>query len=552
MLRVPTLLALVSLVLSPTFAAGQEVDARIPAHGELWLEITPTLETWSEQFAEDSPDMTLADGEREPLHADFDGPILDRVFPDPVPELLEGLNADASPLGFQPVDPAGFTVGGLDFGTINVQERRVRLALRFGLLDRLSLEAAAPLSFTEVETSFAFDTAAATVAPAVAALPGAEGFLTELTGSRTELENLLSGGGLSPEEAALAQDLLETSGTFVDALGRRVMENAFLPLAGSAAGGQMSAHYAALAEGFDQLGISVPPLSLQETGSSAALAALFTDAPLSATVPGTTERSWNVGEVEAGLRLGILDTFDDTAATVRLRTSVGGLVRLPLRQAGVPPFQDPDDFLDRPIGDGQRDLELALYQDLRLGRVLDVNASARFGIQMEDELVLRVHPPDRPFPVAETRTLVRRDLGDYVAIRAAPRLRVNEILSVGGEYGFWRKGSDTYELLAGAEAVPSAEPLAVESRERRHRLGVGVFYHPGAGGDGAGSAWQMGFVFQTALSGSGGQTPASQFVLATFRAPMRLFGGRPDDPRSEAAGEEGSGGEGVGGDDGGR
>ena len=154
-----------------------------------------------------------------------------------------------------------------------------------------------------------------------------------------------------------------------------------------------------------------------------------------------------------------------------------------------------------------------------------MNAHVRWGIQMEDELVLRVHPPHRPFPVAETRTLVRRDLGDYLAVRAAPRLRLNEILSFGGEYGFWRKGSDAYELLAGAEAVPSADPLTVESRQRRQRLGFGVFYHPGAAGGGAGSAWQMGFVYQAAVSGSGGQTPASQFVMVTFRAPMRLFGG---------------------------
>jgi len=36
---------------------------------------------------------------------------------------------------------------------------------------------------------------------------------------------------------------------------------------------------------------------------------------------------------------------------------------------------------------------------------------------------------------------------------------------------------------------------------------------------------EVSFLFQTAVAGSGGQTPASQIITASLRVPIRLFGG---------------------------
>lgn len=89
-------------------AAGQFRDGQLPAQGQFWLEFTPTLENWSEQFGLDSPDPALSDGDREPLAADFAGPLTRRHFPDGV--FLASLNQDADALGFSPVAPEQFSL----------------------------------------------------------------------------------------------------------------------------------------------------------------------------------------------------------------------------------------------------------------------------------------------------------------------------------------------------------------------------------------------------------------------------------------------------------
>lgn len=503
--------------------SSQTQDARIPRHGEVWFEVFPSFDTWSEQFALDSPLEGTEDGEREPLEADVGGPILDRVFPSLSGTLAESLNQDAGALGFDALQPEEVSVGGLDFGTINAQVRRLNFGIRIGLLNHLSLEAEAPLVFTEVEPLFAFDTLSATVGRAAAALPGSATFFDEFAAAREMLEGMVAEGSLTPEQEAEAQALLDSSGLFLNALQRRVMEDLLLPLAGSSAGSQMTARFSSLTAGFSEFGLSLPVFPLRETASSAELAAFFAAPPVSGLAPGITERTWTVGEVEAGLRLGILDTFRP-GRSVRARTTLGGKVRLPLREADRDPFHVSGDFLGLPVGDGQRDIEAAFFQDLQLGGAFLLSVSARYGIQRPDELTLRVRPPDRPWALEETEAVVERDLGDYVQVRALPQLLLNRYLSVGAEYGYWRKEPDAYRLVGDAGSVPDASPLEVETEQRLHRLGVALIYRPEnpAFDPDPGPGWEFGFVFQTAIAGSGGQTPAAQRVLAAIRLPIRL------------------------------
>lgn len=518
MLRTPPLVLCLALAPGPVLAQAppQIQDAELPRRGHLWLEVFPSLENWSDRFLRSGSEA--ADGGRRPLSADFDGPILQRAFPSIAEELLADLNSDAEALGYDPMGPGDLSVGGLAFGTVNKQVRRFFFSLRYGILDRLSLEVGAPLVFTEVEPLFAFDTLSATVARASAALPQAESVLADLEAVRSSLQALVDGGSLDPEEEEEARALLASAGSFLDALQMRVVGGRFLPLGSSTAGAQMAARFAALGEGFASFGLALPALGLQEVAPSAELASLFTGDPFSAALPGVTERSFTVGEVEAGIRLGLLDSFADTTAQLRLRTAVGARVRLPIRQADRPPFHDPDDFFELPIGDGQPDLELAAYQDLLVGRRLHLNAIARLGIQMADEVTLRVHPPDRPFALPGTRSLVRRDLGDYLQLRVAPQLMLNPALSIGAEYDLWRKGSDTFRILQAGPDAQDAAPLELDTAETRHRLGLGAFLRPGGlGRDGAGRPWLIAFTFRSAVAGSGGRTPASQLVTAAFR-----------------------------------
>ncbi len=136
-----------------------------------------------------------------------------------------------------------------------------------------------------------------------------------------------------------------------------------------------------------------------------------------------------------------------------------------------------------------------------------------------------MHTPDRPFALFETESVVERDLGDYLALRLAPQLRVNEYLSFGLEYGYWHKASDRYTLVSTAGELTDVSPLEVETSQTRQRLGLGVFYRAGGKAAEAGRAppWLFGFVYQGAIGGSGGRTPASQLVTFTLRAPVQIF-----------------------------
>lgn len=568
--------AILAALALPAGAAGQFRDARLPAKGELWFDLTGSLLDWDSQFAKDSPDSEIADGDRERLFRDFDGSLADRLFPGAT-SLINGLNADAGALGFDPIAPGAFSLGNLEFGTINSQVRRLELGFELGFLERISLEARVPLAFAEVEPSFAFDSASATVLSAATAIPA--DFFTGFRGAVNSLDGLIAGGTLSPSDMAIAIGLRDGATTFVDALERRVMELLLIPTGLSTAGTQITSYVDSLVAGFGLFAVTLPALSLPDVATSTDLRRFFTDPPLSGMVPGASERGWALGELEFGVRFGVLDqiTYSQAphaaalpeeqpeegapdpgvsaeptsdAGFFRLRTAVGAKVRLPSGSASAPPFEDASDFIGIPIGDGQMDVEFALYQDVALGRRFFLSAAVQYGLQLADDLTLRIRAPDRPFAFDGVQALVRRDLGDYVRVRLAPRFQLAGGLWVGLEYGLWRKGVDRYEFGPTLAGVEDATALEIESEQRRNRLGFTALFEPGAAGrrpeasrrpaagEGEESAaaaerreptrrrpdgWRFAITVRRAASGSGGQTPASLLVAVTMRAPIQIF-----------------------------
>ena len=118
-----------------------------------------------------------------------------------------------------------------------------------------------------------------------------------------------------------------------------------------------------------------------------------------------------------------------------------------------------------------------------------------------------------------------RDLGDYLLVRIEPRLRLNETVSVGAQYSYWHKGEDSFTLIASDHAVTSGRPLEVETLQTRTRLGIGFFYQTVTlhRNGRAKVPLELAIVFETAISGSGGQTPASKTVNAGIRIPFKVF-----------------------------
>ena len=545
---VPVLLALLSTAMAPVHLAGQFSDARLPRQGKLWLTVGPTLLNWSEQFALGSSAGVL-DGEREPLAAHFDGPLARRMFPAPF-ALIQELNDDAEALGFEPVTEDDFSFGALDFSAMRAQIRRLGLGVELGVLDWVSVGVRAPFTLTDMTVGFAFDSTATVTGNGVAFESGAP-FLRDAESALDDLGSLIDGGSLTGTALEEAIALRRATLDFVNTLGQRAAAGALIPTASSAAGTQMAQRFADFAAAFDALGLTLPELSLPEFATEEDFDTLFLSQGFADRLPRDSRNELDLGEVEVFLRVNLIDGITrrtpipgpgaaadagsrpraDSERGIRLRTSVGALARLPIRNRNLTIFGDPTNSSDIPIGDGQTDIELALYQDIALGSLFMIRASARYGMQRPDEAAFRFTPPDRPYNQEDLVALMRRDLGDYLAVLVRPSLRFNAALSVGIEYDYFRLPAPTYQFVGMVEGL-DPNTVAEEGAQTRHRLGVGFLIDISeAGGveelhEGARpvrGAYQFGISLRRAISGSGGRTPASFRYAAELRFPISIF-----------------------------
>lgn len=507
-------------------ARGVSRTAEIPEPGEAWLEVAPAFESWNAQYALNSPLDSVADGMEEPLSADVDGPITRRLFPGAGP-FLAGLRQDAAALGYDSLPGEEFSLGALDVDRLHANRRLIPLTAEFGVIERVAARITIPIVKSQTEAFFDYDSDAASFAPlsAVVGSPGA--FADGWTTARDSLRARIESGSLTSQEQQQAEALLQRSGAFLEAFTRRSESNLLLPLATSRAGSDLSSTVDSIVGAFQGYGVTAPGLALDSVADTEALQSFFTG-PMQADSLRGYDRGWTVEGLELGLRIGLLDTFrpgpDTTGAGLQLRTTIGGTVRLPRSSAGAAPHVTPASFLDIPVSEGQTDVEVALYQDVALGPVR-FHARGRYGRQLADELELRVHRPDRPFPVPGTAVTVERDLGDYLQLHVSPRLAVNRALSLGAEYTFWRKEADRYALAGtpGPDGPGDPAPLAVETEERRHRLGVGIHYR--AAGDSTTEEDRpvdISFLFQAPVAGSGGQTPVSRLTTFRIRVPVGI------------------------------
>lgn len=508
--------ALLALALAPSGVLAQQIapvpeDADLPPTGEVRLRAGPLLQTWHREFGP-GPDG----GEPVPLARDWSGPLLEQISPGPE-LLLDGLNADAGALGFEPIGADGASLGTLEMREVSAEIRALAPRLEVGLPWGFAVDVSVPLVRTEVEPFGAFDPSGATLGSAGGLFASPDAFFGGVAAARSDLRARLDGGQLTGQEADRARDLLEVSGAFADALQARVETAALIPLAGTTAGGQLLTHYGELRDGFASFGLALPELSLPAEAGQGLLDFLPGD-PLA-----PVQRGWVAGEPEVGLRFRVHDGFREGGGDgLELRTAVGVRARIPLRTGASGPFVNPSDLIGLAPGDGQRDLVVSLYHDLRWNGFLTLDAVARYGVQRPDRVTLRVRSPDRPFAPASAARGLERDLGDYVRLRLAPRIQLNRFFSLGGEYRFWRKGDDRYRVL---EGDGDASALELETSGTRHRLGVGAFYRPDPPepGDAGGGVPELGMVWQTALSGSGGEVPAASLVTFHLRVPIHLF-----------------------------
>jgi hypothetical protein len=233
-------------------------------------------------------------------------------------------------------------------------------------------------------------------------------------------------------------------------------------------------------------------------------------------------------EVTAALRLleGAARDSTTTPARFRYRFGVTALVRLPTGAS-----DHPDVPLDGGSGDGQLDVEVGGFADLRWRR-LGLEAEAHRGMQQSVELVRRVAPPEVVMAPLATRRTVRWTPGSYLELEVTPRWHLTDEFALGALVRRFAKDPDEYEEVTSDvpdEAPWAADVLGQETQATLTEVGLGLAYSTV-------TTWREGrarlpldlqLAVRKAVAGSGGATPKGLRLEASGRAFVRLWGASP-------------------------
>ncbi|MBW2460146.1 MAG: hypothetical protein JRH11_00780 [Deltaproteobacteria bacterium] len=189
--------------------------------------------------------------------------------------------------------------------------------------------------------------------------------------------------------------------------------------------------------------------------------------------------------------------------------------------------EHPDILLDIGTGQGQTDFEGGMIATLLFGRRFGLTAGGRYGIQTSTSLIKRVAPLDLAMPPVSTRTDVIWTPGFYVTLEVAPTFHLSDALVLAGEYRFFHKGRDEFELVS---PNPALDPtvLSIESGMKMHQIGGGLRYDtvtPWMLGE-APHPLELHLRLLTTIAGSGGHTPQSTRIEAGLRVFQRIWGPR--------------------------
>ena len=526
MSRVPLSALLVPLLLvsvllgAPRTAQAQLSESVLSPAGRLRIEVAPSFHLWERRFGENGSEPLGFDLEAQPLV--------------PVADLQQVLRTAIA-------DPNLTLVLGSTRALITRERSRVNLGLALGVFDWLTVGANVPLVSARTEVAFDFR-----------ALPGtnvgpnpfyfgdgsAATFLGALDNSRGALQQRVAqtcpnGAGSGPGCPALV-DLLARYTTFAGGLATAYGISPVFVTASSPAGVALQQRLNGLRAEIQQNapGIATPstaPLATSAlTQSSLRQGLVDPSAGLSLIKPRETSAThWRVGDVELTAALRALDgeVRDSARASAHIRYQVGGqaLVRLPTGTV-----DHPDVPLDLGTGDGQLDVELSAFADVRIARV-GVHAEAGYGVQRPTDVLRRVAPPEMVMAPAYTRVTTRWTPGSYRQLDVAPRWHLTDEFAIAALYRFFHKDQDSYELLQSVPSPFSAADLERETEQSVQEVGAGVAFSTlGTWREG-----RTGFPFEARVSvrksivGSGGMTPDGLRMEATARVFWRIWGAEP-------------------------
>ena len=515
-----TLLAL-AFVAPPV--AGQLLDNTMVPRGRVRLQASPVYQSWDQRFGRGPGDTEIV----ESLGSDLTDPTTVSLFPG-----IASLTGAVRDLVTEPFDP----VLGSTSALVRQEITRVDFGADVGIFDWLTVGVVLPWMQTRsaVDVAFQPDTANANLGlnPTVGSPGLVTDFLASTATARVNAASYASSvcdaGGASCSDA---QALAARAASFDFALQQAYAASPFFPLSGSAVGDALAQSAASLSADLSAAGLAgLAPLVLsgELLVEEADLARLPTlrGSNVETSLPLTTLKSlWAAGDVEVSARLRLLDNLTPTGEEwahpgFGYRVTGRLLVRLP---TGTVP--DPDIPFDLGTGDGQTDLQAGLTADLRLGSRLGLAMGGYYAIQGETSIIDRVAPPEIVLPPLSTRTELTWRPGWYLGLGAAPSLRLAPSITLHGEYRFFHKARDEFELVD-LSAPLNPDVLAIESGVKAHVVGGGFRYDTV-------DAWRRGEAslpveihlrLFTTVAGSGGQVPKATRVEAGLRLFRRLWG----------------------------
>jgi len=538
--------AAVAALLAVTCAAphalrAQGDEAPPPGRGVVRVIAPPVWGRWDRRFGAGTPGSVT--GRLEPLGVDITSDSLGAAQ-------LPFLAASEAALR----TATGLTGYALNLGKaslrLNANVRAQPLGVAVGLSRRLSVSVLVPLVRSRVETFFDADTGAAWRAPvgrnpALSEPAAAGAFRSQVDAALAALRSQAATGPTAlraQAEAALAQlsPLLcalysAAGGSAFDAASvchaaAQTRPAPFLPLAGTEAGDSITTRLGAARTRWSQLvtayaseGVTMPAFDAGFALPISAVSRAELQSFLLDTLAGAGGDSLGMalrtrlGDVEAAATYVVADRG-------RIRGLVTARVRLPTGWV-----DSERDFVDVGTGDHQLDLELGGRGTVALGPAFEVSAAGRVGFQLPDELVRRVSPANAPVAPAWQRALVRRDLGDYLALEVTPTWRIDDAFSLGVRYALFRQGAARFTYVDPGDSARvslSASVLDGETAVRWIRVGAAfTFSTLGRFAAGRASApYTLTVGYQNTLWGRGGRTPQTSLVYITLAAYFRIWG----------------------------
>ena len=485
------LFALFATLGLPRAAFPQGEDAVPVRPGTLRLVLAPDWAHWDHRFGEGTPGYPK--GALEPLAVDFGSEALGVGR---MPFLAAAQNRIRSLTGLP-----GFAVNlGRARLTLNANVRVMPLGFELGLTRRLSIAVSVPLVRSRVEAYLLGPDTSAAARGNVGFNPA---FLTPgaLDAFRQQVDSALI--ALQTQAASGPPALRAQAQATLDAIGPHLCDlyalaggsasssaslcfattpeamSALLPVAGTPAGDSLATVLARDQASYESLrtlyaaGV-LPALNatylLPTTAlDSLQLRRLFSDpgGPLAGDSLTSIVRT-RLGDIEASATYQV-------AASHGYRAQVAVTVRLPTGSR-----DSENNFIDVGTGDHQLDIEVAARNDIILGSTFWIHAGVRYGRQFADQLMRRVTPANIPFAPASSLALVRRDLGDYVAIDLVPNWQLDDAFSLGLGYHYFAQGATTFDYVDPARDETRigrpASVLGQETAVRRMRIGAGVTF----------------------------------------------------------------------------